>query len=101
MKKEFQKFCSMTRCGVRVCVYTQGMTTTNTTKKSVRKSRCNACASVIVEKALRNAADIAAHDDAYGEDDDALVWIDSEKRAMCYASNFSTAHATDREVCGN
>ena len=31
MKKEFQKFCSTTRCGVRVCVYTQSMTTTNTT----------------------------------------------------------------------
>jgi len=27
MKKEFQKCCSTTRCGVRVCVYTQSMTT--------------------------------------------------------------------------
>ena len=31
MKKEFQKFCSTTRCGVRVCVYTQSMTTTAAT----------------------------------------------------------------------
>jgi len=77
------------------------MTTTNTTKKTARKSRCNACGCAIVEKALRNAADIAAHDDAYGEADDALVWLDGEKRAMCYASNFDTAHTTDREMCGN
>ena len=31
MKKEFQNCCRLTRCGVRVCVYTQSMTTTTAT----------------------------------------------------------------------
>ena len=69
--------------------------------KRARKSRCNHCSSVITEKALINAIDSASHDLNYGYEDDELVWLDSEKRAMCYASNFSTAHATDKEVCGN
>lgn len=86
---------------VQVCAYTQSMTTTNTTKKTARKSRCNCCGNPITLKALSNAKDIAAHEANYFEDDDALVWIAADKTSMCYGSNFSTAHTTDREMCGN
>lgn len=75
--------------------------TTTKTNKRARKSRCNHCSSAITEKALINAIDSATHDLNYGYDDDELVWLDNEKRAMCYGTNFSTAHATDKEVCGN
>lgn len=75
-------------------------TTTKTTKRA-RKSRCNHCSSAITEKALINAIDIEAHTDAYGYEVDELVWLDQNKNAMCYGTQFSTAHATDKEVCGN
>ena len=72
--------------------------TTNT--KRARKSTCNHCSTVIIEKALVNAVDCDTHQNNYGYEDDELVWLDSEKRAMCYGTNFSTAHATDKEVRG-
>ena len=84
-------------------VYTPCMennTTTKTTKRA-RKSRCNHCSSMITEKALINAIDNETHTLNYGYEDDELVWLDNDKRAMCYGTNFSTAHATDKEVCGN
>jgi hypothetical protein len=81
--------------------YTQGMTTTHTTKKNPRKSTCNHCSQKITEKALINATDIEAHIEAFGEEDDTLVWLGTDKRAMCYATNFDTSHATDKEVRGN
>jgi hypothetical protein len=49
---------------------------------------------------LINAVDCDTHQNNYGYEDDELVWLDSEKRAMCYGTNFSTAHATDKEVRG-
>ena len=76
-------------------------TTTTTTKKNSRKSTCNHCSQKITEKALINAIDIEAHIEAFGEEDDTLVWLGTDKRAMCYGTSFGTSHATNREVCGN
>ena len=76
------------------------MTTTYNTKKNPRKSKCNHCGGKITEKALINAIDIEAHIEAFGDDDDTLVWLSTDKRAMCYSTNFDTSHATDKEVCG-
>ena len=77
------------------------MSTDTTTKKNPRKSTCNHCGQKITEKALINATDIEAHIEAFGEEDDTLVWLGTDKRAMCYATNFDTSHATDKEVRGN
>jgi hypothetical protein len=79
--------------------YTWDMTTTHNTKKTARKSKCNHCGGRITERALINAIDIEAHIEAFG-DDETLVWLSTDKRAMCYSTNFDTSHATDKEVCG-
>jgi hypothetical protein len=39
--KKFQKFCSTTRCGVRVCVYTQSMTTTQPNPTETETTKMN------------------------------------------------------------
>lgn len=75
-------------------------TYTTKTAKRARKSTCNHCNGIITEKALANAKDIELHTLNYGYEDDELVWLDRNMTAMCYGSNFSTAHATDKEVRG-
>jgi len=74
--------------------------TTTRTSKNPRKSKCNHCGGRITEKALSNAIDAEAHIEAFGDDDDTLVWLSTDKRAMCYSTNFDTSHGTDKEVCG-
>lgn len=71
---------------------------TTSTKASKRKSVCNHCRTRITQNTVINAKDFDTYQANYFEEDDATVWLDSEKNAMCYATNFNAAHTTDSEI---
>ena len=71
------------------------------TTKRTRRAKCNHCGMLVIEDWLINAKDCDDYQNNYGDDDDTLVWVDRNDNAMCYGTNFTVAHATDKEVRGN
>ena len=71
------------------------------TTKRTRRAKCNHCQMLVIEDWLINAKDCDDYQNNYYEDDDTLVWVDRNDNAMCYGTNFTVAHATDKQVRGN
>jgi hypothetical protein len=69
-------------------------------KKQARRSTCNGCSQSITEKEVIKAVDAQNHIAAFGSEDTELVWVGRDGYSMCYASNFDTAHGTDKEKQG-